>query len=326
MVKASESAKHAYTYIPPSVQKSMTEHMERNMPGHLKKYQQGQGHIPEHVQNTMAQHLNRNMPGHMKQYVNPYLDQQVVNPRAGNSVSPVASSPSRPAVHPAKARSSTRQDDNLFAPDHPVTQPQEPNSADQLPEADNNPYGFIMNPQKPPRRSFSFGGGNNMVQKIAVIGGGLIALIIIFSVASSFLNGADNAQKDKLISLANVQAEIIRMVDTASENLSDQSLLYKASTVKISVESSQKEVLSALTDRGKKVKDEDIAVQNPANDAALSEGQQNSRYDEAYSQLLDEQLADYRQQLQAVYDSGNPNEQEMAVSANEQLKLLVTQK
>jgi hypothetical protein len=293
------------------------------MPVNLKKYQQGSGYIPQHAERAMAQHLQKNLPGHLKKYGDAYLHQNVIYPSGGGS--PAGFSPSSPpaqhAARPAANSFGPRQ--KLPGEDHQVAARIDP---DQTPSEtpDSDPYGFILNPEKPPRQPFTLP-GDSMAVRIAFAAGALIVLIILFSVASNFLNKSSNLQKQKLLSLAQTQSEIAGVADTASEKITDKGLLYKAATVKVSMESSQQQVLSALKKRGKKkIKDKELNVTNPADTAALSEGEQNGRYDEAYMQLLQKQLSDYHQKLKDVYDSGTTSEKSIAAAADDQIKLLLS--
>lgn len=331
MAKPSESAKYGYTYIPPSVQKSIQSHMDRTMPVHLKKYQQGSRFIPHHAEKAMSQHMQKNLPSHLKKYADPYLYQNVVYPAAaGNSAafSTPSASPSTPqrSARPLSSTYGPRQGQAFSGNDDASQAAQSQQSPGQQPadSQDTDPYGFIMNPQKPPRQPFTLP-GDSMGVRIAFAAGGLIVLIILFSIGSSFLNKSSNLQKQKLLSLAQTQSEIVGVADTASEKINDKDLLYRAATVKVTLESSQQQVISALQKRGKKkIKDKELNVKNPADDAALSEGEQNGRYDEAYTQLLQKLLSDYQLKLKAVYDSGTASEKEIASTANEQIKMLLS--
>lgn len=319
MVKQSESAKYGYTYIPPSVQKSIASHMDRTMPANLKKYQNSR-YVPQHAEKAMSQHLQKSLPSHLKKYADSYVYQNVTYPSAGGGAGRSFTPPAgggvnvKPLPRTLSPRQKFSSDETVQAQPQPETAPNE--------DSNQDPYDFIMNPQKPPRPAFTLP-GDSMVQRIVMAVAGLIVFIVLAGMASSFLNKANNTQRQKLISLAQTQSEIARVADEASEKISDKNLLYKASTVRVTMQSSQQEVVSALAKRGKKIKDKVLNVQNPANDAVLSEGEQNGRYDEAYTQLLTKQLNSYQAQLQGVYDTGSPSEKNIVLSANNQIKLLL---
>lgn len=317
--KQSDSYNNRYSYIPPAAQKSMAQHMDRTLPTHLKQYQQG-GYIPKHAEKAMAEHMQKNLPSHLKQYADPYLQQNIVwsNQTKPSPVTSATSSPVSRSVNPRVPRQSRTAsiNDQSSQPPAPANQQGNPGGGD---------YDFIMNPQKPPKSPLFFVPAST-TKRIMLAAGGLIALLMIMVVGSSFLNSANNAQNDKLLELAKTQTEIVRVSELASEKISDKNLLYQSVTVKASINSSKNEVVTALSKRGKKVKDKDLnSGENADNDEILSEGEQNGRYDNTYRQLLEQQLADYKKQLESVYDSGNSSEKDIMVSANNQIPLLLNE-
>src|SRR3989344_578079 len=76
-----------------------------------------------------------------------------------------------------------------------------------------DPYGFITNPAKPTRPTL-FGGG--MKLKLIVVGAITVLLIILGIIVSTMLSAPNNAQKDKLIKLAQTQTEIVRLASAAT--------------------------------------------------------------------------------------------------------------
>ncbi|HET7673153.1 MAG TPA: hypothetical protein VFK11_01410 [Candidatus Saccharimonadales bacterium] len=330
MARPSDNTKHSYTYIPPAAQKAMDQHFSNptTMPAHLQKYQQG-GYMPQHVQAAMSQHLQKNLPSHMKKYADAYVHQNVVMPnlRGGGGAGPATPPPggggSMRTFSPSNAPHNPRQS---FTSEGQQPLGQAGNAGSPPPEdtsggLNGNPYEFIMNPEAP-KRGFYIGGTPK--QKIIFGCVALIALIIMIVITNSFLSSADNAQKDRLLALAQTESEISRVAEKASENISDKNLLYRATTVKLSVDSTKQEIISALAVRGKdKLKSKDIGVEDPANDAVLTKGQQNSRFDQTYSELLQKQLSDYQKQLEEAYAGGNSTEKAIFNDANEQIKLIL---
>lgn len=281
--------------------------------------------MPRHAEKALQQHINKNLPGHLKQYSQAYMHQQVMYPTGGGGPATAPAMPARSGVRatnmprgPRGAQTFGRAD---TAAGGPATNP-----IPQTPDSDpNDPYGFIMNPQKPPRTPFLTTG--SLKKRILIIAAIFMILIIISLVISSLLSSSGNAQRDKLLALAQTQSEIVRLSDAASDRLTDRDLINKSANVRLSAESSKQQVVSALAKRGFKVKDKELASsQASANDAALTEGQQNSRFDQTYNQLLEKQLASYQAQLEDVYSSGSSSEKELTLSANEQINLLLGKK
>ena len=165
-----------------------------------------------------------------------------------------------------------------------------------------------------------------MVKKVVVGVVGLMVLIMLYSFISGFLNGASNDQINRLLSIARTESEISRIADLNTTKLSDRNVINYVTTAKLSVQSSRREIISALAGRGKKVKNSDIILINPNDDATLKQGEQNGRYDQAMQQLLDKLLATYQQQLAAAYGPGTLKEKQVIKSANDQVNLLLGKK
>lgn len=187
-----------------------------------------------------------------------------------------------------------------------------------------NPYDFLTNPPPAKKTPLDFGTGkNSTLMRGVVIGVLVLVLIIIFIAGFSFLNKSSNAQSERLIEIAQAQTEIVRISDSSKEKLKDKNLINKSISVKVTVQSQKNEVVSALSKRGKKVKDADLKTsQNSKNDSLLLEGEQNGRFDTTFDELLNKQLSDYQSLLEAAYDGGNKTEKELVESAFKQMELL----
>jgi hypothetical protein len=197
----------------------------------------------------------------------------------------------------------------------------------QNPAPGQNPYDFIMNPQKPQRDPISLFTGGNMIKRAIIAVVGLIVLIVLYSIVSGFLNGASSDQINRLISIARTESEITRVTGAVNmTKLNDRNVINYATTAKLSAQSSSHEILAVLAARGKKVKTTDISTVDLGNDAALKQGEENGRYDQAMKQLLDKLLARYQQQLAAAYTPGTLKEKQVIKSANDQVNLLLSKK
>jgi hypothetical protein len=329
MVAKPDSLKHRGTYVPASAQKSIAQHLDRTMPRHLRKYQQG-GFIPKHAEKAMSQHLQKTLPGRLKKHADPYLQQNVM---WGNSA--------RPSTEPAKASPVYRPtassvspgtfDKQFFSPDN--QQANEQSSAPNTPPGGQdyqqappptqggNDYDFIMN--SPSSGGSSFLAPQNTKIRIAVFAVGLILLIILMSVFFSFLNSAGNKQKENLLEVAKTQQEIIRIIDANKQFISDGKLKDKTQTLRVVMLSAQQEFTAALAARGKKASPKELETgMNPQNDTILETAKAEARGDEALDELLASLLTQYSTQLQAVFEGGNQSEQELATEAFNQVDLL----
>lgn len=318
MAKPTDTFKHRHEYIPPSVQKSLTDHMQTTMPGNLRKYQEPGHPMTQHAERALANHMEKTLPGHLKQYGSAYVQQNVVQPNLSRTTQTQSSASHTTANSPIPG--GPRQNQHFSPKSGGSDSASSPN-----PSNPDSQYDFIFNPEQPSRVSLLTLPGNKF-QKGLIIGGGIIVLIMLFAVASSFLSSSANAHTDKLVTLAKTQNEIIRIIDEADERVTDQNLRNLSLNTRLSVVSTNNQTISSLTARGKKLKDKELKVADPDNDKVLSEGEQNSRFDETYRALLEQELSEYRQQLAAVYESGNASEKEFTSSANEQINLILNTK
>lgn len=187
----------------------------------------------------------------------------------------------------------------------------------------NDPYGFIMNPEKPSRPPLVNLNSSSMLQRALVFGGLVIFIIILLIMGMNFLNRSSNAQSEKLLDVVMSQNEIVRISSSAQEKITDKDLLYRAINTQISVDSSKQELIAVLSKRKVKVDDKKLAKgQNSENDSLLVQGEQSGKFNEAYEKLLDKQLSDYQTLLQNAYDGSSTAEKEIIQKAFNQIKLL----
>lgn len=325
MIPKPDSLKNRNTYIPASVQKSMAQHIEHTMPGHLKKFQQG-GYIPKHAEKAISQHMQKSLPSHLKQYADPYLQQNIM--RGNNltsSVTPKASSyrptVSRPGSMFNKQNFSSGSSQQIVGKyTTPAVNSQA--SQEQQPQGSGNNYDFIMNPQNSGNKS-TFLAPQSTKMRILIFGGGIILLIILMSVFFSFLNAAGNKQKENLLEVAKTQQEIIRVIDSSKEFISARDLDDKVKTLRAVIVTSQQETTAALAAKGKEVNPKELAKsQNPQNDADLESARAQARGDEALNDILLNLLGQYAAQLQKVFDAGNESEKALATDAFNQVNLI----
>ena len=328
MVAKPDSLKYRNTHIPSSVQKSMAQHMERTMPNHLKKFQQG-GYIPKHAEKSMSQHMQKSLPGHLKKYADPYIQQKVMwGNNATSSASPTTPRGSSP-YRPSATRSENMFQKQTFSSDSQQMAADSPASSGnlqggQIPEQQDgeNNYDFIMNSQN--QNKSPLFAPENTKMRIAIFAVGAILLIILVSVFFSFLNSAGNKQKENLMSTAQTQQEVTRILDLSKENIADAKLKDKAVTLRAVMISSQQDIIAALATRGSEANPKELGQgQNPQTDADLENALAQARYDEVLNEILLSLMDQYMTQLQAVFEDGNASEKELATEAFNQVDLIL---
>jgi hypothetical protein len=186
-----------------------------------------------------------------------------------------------------------------------------------------DPYSFITNPQKPPRRKFSIGG--SMTARIVIVAVGLFLLIAMFVVASSFLNRENKAQAEKFIEIGEAQSEIIRISEQAEKEAKGAQAQNLAANTSLSLKSSQQDIKKLLNGRGVGSKNLDkrfAAGKNAKTDSTLNEATRNNRFDETYSTVLSSELDDYQKLLNSAFESGTQAEKQTLQSLFQTAELL----
>lgn len=208
------------------------------------------------------------------------------------------------------------------------------NPQQQMPPAptpsEQDPYAFIMNngiPQQKPNLLNIASGSPK--KRIAIIGIGLVSILIIFFMFASLMFGGGQGQTDKLLALAQQQTELIRISDLANKEGAAHaaSTQVLASNTSLSLQSSQQQILGLMSkgDRAKSQKQLG-AKQSTKTDAALKSAAQNNRYDEAFTEIMASELSKYQSELKVSYNSSkNTKEKQVLDSAYKGATLLLSQ-
>lgn len=174
----------------------------------------------------------------------------------------------------------------------------------------NDPYGFILNPEKPKRRLPFSGGSFGM--KLALVAIVTILIIIVGVILGNVLGSSNEAQKQRLIELAQAQTEIVRVSTTASGKLSGTDIRGVAFTNKLSVQSSLNQTTAQLSKYGVKANPKLLGQgKNSETDKLLADASANNRYDETYKKILDEQLDNYQKLLKNSFETESKTEKLM---------------
>lgn len=190
--------------------------------------------------------------------------------------------------------------------------------------ANPDPYGFIVNnPPKPPRKNPFAGLTTKM--RIIVIVGGLVVVLIFGMLLSSLFNQGSKAQTQRMIDVATIQSEIVRVSTIAEKEVRSSSTLDYASTTRLSVQSSQVELAKKLDKRGvgqKKLAKLQEQAKNQKSDQALDEAKSSNRYDETYLKIINEALSNYQKSLVAASGGASKSENQILRTAWEGVETL----
>jgi hypothetical protein len=181
----------------------------------------------------------------------------------------------------------------------------QPNSPYQpVPPPQPHEYDFLVNSQKPPKRSLNLLPSNSsMPIRIAVVVGGLLILIIVFSIIRSVLSGGGNTPA--LTTVAQDQQEIIHLTQNATQgqqiSLSTTNQNF-AVTADASLTSAQSQLLDYMKANGHKVKLKTLDLEiSTTLDTQIKTAITNSTYDSTFKSIMQNQLSDYQQALRSAY-------------------------
>lgn len=201
---------------------------------------------------------------------------------------------------------------------------QNPDNFNPSPSPQNpNPYSFITDePHHSPRKLPLPSGKTG---KFLVIGIGVVVLIIIIGVFINLLGSGDKDRTQSYIELAKKQTEIIRLSGLAETKAKNFDTKAYSLTTKLSLETSQKELIGRLEKRGIKSKDlskQLSASKNKQSDQLLADAEKNGRYDETLLGLINKNLENYQTEVKTSSGGATANDFKVLEKAYKQVSVL----
>lgn len=163
------------------------------------------------------------------------------------------------------------------------------------PTPQQNQYDFITNASKAPQRGlkgFGKGGKSNVLMLIV---GSLVLITILILVVSLVFGGESN--KDVLLKVARKQSEVIAVAQEGAEQSGTDQSKSLALAVKLAVTSQQQTLLKELQKKGKVKEKEYKSAPSAKVTQQLTSAQKNGRFDEAFSNVIEDELTQYQQVL-----------------------------
>lgn len=194
----------------------------------------------------------------------------------------------------------------------------------------NNPYDFIVNPDKPQRRPLLNLGGSNMTIRIALVAVVIVVIIVIILVVGSLFSSS-GSNVTNMTSVAQDQAELIRVATEATQDqstdINQTTTLYFADNCLLAVSSEQQRLLSFLTAHGAKLTTAKLALkQNSHTDTELQAAAASSTYDSAFLTAMQGDMGTYMSDIKVAYNaSQNPQEKSLLATDYKDASLLTQQ-
>jgi hypothetical protein len=190
--------------------------------------------------------------------------------------------------------------------------------------SENNPYDFILNPEKPKKTPVDIKANPKMM--LAFIIFSLLIIVVAFAALSALIGSGSNSQKQNLVDMRLQQTEIIRVSEMANDKESASDVTKNlALNIKLTILSHEQNTMTLLGKRGQDKVDPKLLASssNPKTDALLNDAAKQNKFNETYRNTLKSLLEEYQTNLQKAYDSGNKSEQaELKEMYDETKKLL----
>jgi len=195
-----------------------------------------------------------------------------------------------------------------------------------------NPYGFIMNPQPAPKRGFRLPGIKDpFIARLVVILAGVAIVVVVVGVLISNFMGRGSVDIPALTGVVQAQQEIVRVSQQGVSQGTQSTVRNFAITVQLSVRTNQLQMLDYLQTQKTKVGTKTLNLKKSATtDTALKTALQTSTFDSTFAQQMQNILVAYTSELEQVSSGATGNKekkllaQELA-TANALLQQVPTQ-
>jgi hypothetical protein len=182
-----------------------------------------------------------------------------------------------------------------------VIAPQFPTSNGEAPHENHPDYEFILNPAaNHPKKMIA--GETSMAKRIGIVVGGLILLIIIFSLAKSVLS-KPSPNAASLLSVVQEQQELAHVSAEASKQQGIQTTTAdSAATITATIGTEQPQLETYIRGIGLKYKPIQYSLRVSAvTDAALATAASGGTYDQVYETTVQTVLQNYEHFLKLAY-------------------------
>lgn len=175
----------------------------------------------------------------------------------------------------------------------------QPESTPTPPPTD--PFAFLNEAHKPsPLQSL----GTNLTgrSKIVFAVGAIVVIIILLVLVKSFLGGNKGVDINSIDTVLTQQQEVINLANTGvqQQQVMSQSYLNFTYTAIGSATTAQTKLLKLLSYNGVKVSSS-LLTKVPTTNTQLQDAEQTSTFDSIYSQVMNQQLAQYKTALNSAY-------------------------
>ncbi|MEK7599503.1 MAG: hypothetical protein AAB462_00495 [Patescibacteria group bacterium] len=186
-------------------------------------------------------------------------------------------------------------------PPQPTPAPTYPTQAPQAVIPQAPAYDFIVNPNQPKPKTPLLG-NSSLPLKVGIIAGGLVVLLIIFSILRGLLGGGNNMTP--YIGIMQDQQALIHLLANAQEqkDLSAQNEEFVA-TAKLSLVSGRSTISQYIQSNGQEIDPKQLGIKISAStDSQLTAAAEATTFNKTFREVMAEKLATYSNDLQQLYN------------------------
>jgi hypothetical protein len=171
----------------------------------------------------------------------------------------------------------------------------------------HDPYAFLYD--TPGKKRSILPSGNSTKQRIMIVVGGFITLMILFVLLFSLILGHKSGNSASLTSLAQQQTEMSRVAAIITQNSRDNATQAFSSNVQYSMVSDQKSLVKYLAKHGVKLKSVTLNMgKKSSTDTLLANAKLAGTYEVVGTAQLQKQLQQYQNDLAVAFKSGSSAE------------------
>jgi len=190
---------------------------------------------------------------------------------------------------------------------------------------ENNPYAFIMSdPSQNARGSKTSGSTKTRIIIVVIVG---VVILIVGIVGFSLLTKGSGDNSKPLLSVAQQQAEIIRVAGIGQEKSRNPDIRSLSITTKLSFTTSEQQLVGLLKKKTK-VSESVLSLGKDSKvDTTLAAASLDNRFDEVYKKIITTKLNDYQTSLSQLQKGVlGLNEKKILESSFNQTGLILNKK
>ncbi len=164
-----------------------------------------------------------------------------------------------------------------------------------------NPYAFLFEDPKKPKKQM-VPSGNSTTQRIIFVVAGVVVLLLLGVILFTILGRSGAESREELTSVARKQSELIRVANIGATKGVDQKTRSLALTTGYSVTADNKALLDALKKNNITLDKKDLASgKNSATDTKLTAAEKDNNFDSPFTEELTTELNAYRAAVKTAF-------------------------